>query len=85
MRARSVADAKAGEILLSVENISLGFGGVKALTDISFDIRKSRIRAIASPQRRRPTSMLNVVDSSSIPQQGRVRFPPARLDAGCAP
>ena len=33
------------EVLLSVENVSLTFGGVKALTDISFDIMKGEVRA----------------------------------------
>ena len=37
------------EVLLSVENISLSFGGVKALSDISFDIAKGEIRAIIGP------------------------------------
>ena len=32
-----------GEVLLSVENISLRFGGVKAISDVSFDIRKGAI------------------------------------------
>ena len=38
--------AAAGDVLLSVENVSLSFGGVKALRDVSFDIRKGEIRAI---------------------------------------
>ena len=38
-----------GEVLLSVENVSLSFGGVKALTDISFDVREHEIRAIIGP------------------------------------
>ncbi len=74
MRARSAADAKAGEILLSVENISLGFGGVKALSDISFDIRKGEIRAIIGPNGAGKTSMLNVINGFYHPQQGRIQF-----------
>ncbi|NDH43140.1 MAG: ABC transporter ATP-binding protein, partial [Betaproteobacteria bacterium] len=35
-----------GEVILEVRNISLSFGGVKALTDISFDVREHEIRAI---------------------------------------
>ena len=37
---------KIGEVMLEVRNISLRFGGVKALTDISFDVREHEIRAI---------------------------------------
>src|SRR6478609_6105741 len=74
MRARSAADANASEILLSVENISLGFGGVKALSDISFDIRKGEIRAIIGPNGAGKTSMLNVINGFYHPQQGRIQF-----------
>ena len=49
------------ETLLSVENISLSFGGVKALTDISFDIRKGEIRAIIGPNGAGKSSMLNCI------------------------
>ena len=35
-----------GEVILDVKNISLRFGGVKALTDISFDVREHEIRSI---------------------------------------
>ena len=42
-----MSDAKAiGEVVLDVKNISLAFGGVKALSDISFDVREHEIRAI---------------------------------------
>jgi len=74
MRARSAADAKAGEVLLSVENISLSFGGVKALTDISFDIRKGEIRAIIGPNGAGKTSMLNVINGFYQPQHGQILF-----------
>jgi ATPase subunit of ABC transporter with duplicated ATPase domains len=33
---------KIGEVMLDLKNISLSFGGVKALTDISFDVRSMR-------------------------------------------
>ncbi|MEO7244135.1 MAG: ABC transporter ATP-binding protein, partial [Rubrivivax sp.] len=37
---------KAGDVVLDVRNLSLAFGGVKALTDISFDVREHEVRAI---------------------------------------
>ena len=40
---------KIGEVVLDLKNISLAFGGVKALTDISFDVREHEIRAIIGP------------------------------------
>ncbi|HMT57151.1 MAG TPA: ABC transporter ATP-binding protein, partial [Ottowia sp.] len=40
---------KIGDVILDVQNISLRFGGVKALTDISFNVREHEIRAIIGP------------------------------------
>ena len=39
MRAPSGHEIAAGDVLLAVENVSLAFGGVKAVTGVSFDIR----------------------------------------------
>src|SRR6202023_916172 len=56
------------------ENVSLAFGGVRALTDVSFDVRKGEIRAIIGPNGAGKTSMLNVVNGFYHPQQGRITF-----------
>jgi branched-chain amino acid transport system ATP-binding protein len=74
MRAPAGIDIAAGEVLLSVENVSLAFGGVKAVTGISFDIRKGEIRAIIGPNGAGKTSMLNVINGFYHPQQGRITF-----------
>ena len=60
------------EIMLNIENVSLAFGGVKAITDVSFDIRKGEIRAIIGPNGAGKTSMLNVINGFYTPQQGRI-------------
>ena len=62
------------DTLLSVENVSLRFGGVKAITDVSFDIRKGEIRAIIGPNGAGKTSMLNVINGFYHPQQGRITY-----------
>ena len=62
MRAPTGNEIAAGEVILSVENVSLAFGGVKAITDVSFDIRKGEIRAIIGPNGAGKTSMLNVIN-----------------------
>src|SRR5580693_370351 len=62
------------EVLLSVENISLSFGGVKALADISFDIRKGEIRAIIGPNGAGKSSMLNCINGFYHPQQGAITY-----------
>ncbi len=63
-----------GDTLLSVEHVSLAFGGVKAITDVSFDIKKGEIRAIIGPNGAGKTSMLNVINGFYHPQQGRITF-----------
>ena len=63
-----------GEVLLDVRNVSLRFGGVKAISDISFDIRKGEIRAIIGPNGAGKTSMLNVINGFYTPQEGSIVF-----------
>src|ERR671938_2202559 len=63
-----------GDVLLAVENVSLGFGGVKALTDVSFDIRKGEIRAIIGPNGAGKTSMLNCINGFYHPTDGCITF-----------
>jgi branched-chain amino acid transport system ATP-binding protein len=63
-----------GDVLLAVEKVSLSFGGVKALTDVSFDIRKGEIRAIIGPNGAGKTSMLNCINGFYFPTDGRITF-----------
>ena len=62
------------DILLNVDHISLSFGGVRALEDINFDIRKKEIFAIIGPNGAGKTSMLNVINGFYHPQQGEIHF-----------
>jgi branched-chain amino acid transport system ATP-binding protein len=64
----------AGEVILALEGISLAFGGVKALTDVSFDVREHEIRAIIGPNGAGKSSLLNVINGVYRPQQGRITF-----------
>ena len=73
MTATGVA-RRSGDVILSLDNISLSFGGVKALTDISFDVREHEIRAIIGPNGAGKSSMLNVINGVYRPQQGRITF-----------
>jgi branched-chain amino acid transport system ATP-binding protein len=63
-----------GEVVLSVENVSLAFGGVKALQDVSFDVREHEIRAIIGPNGAGKSSMLNVINGVYHPQHGTIRY-----------
>ena len=71
---RAPAEVSAGEVLLSVEDVSLSFGGVKAISGVSFDIRKGEIRAIIGPNGAGKTSMLNVINGFYHPQAGSITF-----------
>ena len=61
-------------MILSVENVSLAFGGVKALSDVSFDVKEHEIRAIIGPNGAGKSSMLNVINGVYHPQSGKIRF-----------
>ncbi len=63
-----------GQPVLVVENVSLSFGGVKALQDVSFDVRKHEVRAIIGPNGAGKSSMLNVINGVYHPQEGYVTF-----------
>ena len=67
-------DLKKGDQLLAVEHVSLRFGGVKAISDVSFDIRKGEIRAIIGPNGAGKTSMLNVINGFYHPQEGQITY-----------
>ena len=63
-----------GGVMLAVENVSLTFGGVKALQEVSFDVRENEVRAIIGPNGAGKSSMLNVINGVYHPQQGKIRF-----------
>ena len=63
---------QAGDVILDVRNISLRFGGVKALSDISFDVREHEIRAIIGPNGAGKSSMLNCINGVYQPQEGSI-------------
>lgn len=63
-----------GETLLEVNNITLRFGGVTALSDISFDIKRGEVRAIIGPNGAGKSSMLNVINGFYHPQEGEITW-----------
>ena len=62
-----------GGVVMEMKNITLRFGGVTAIEDITFDIREG-IRAIIGPNGAGKSSMLNVVSGFYVPQEGEVFF-----------
>ena len=70
---------RTGDVVLGLQRISLSFGGVKALTDISFDVREHEVRAIIGPNGAGKSSMLNVINGVYQPQQGELAFRGQRI------
>ena len=65
---------KIGDVILDVKNISLRFGGVKALTDISFNVKEHEVRAIIGPNGAGKSSMLNCINGVYTPSEGSITF-----------
>ena len=63
-----------GEPVLSMDNISLSFGGVKALSDISLHVREHEILAIIGPNGAGKSSLLNVINGVYHPNSGSVTY-----------
>ena len=63
-----------GPVMMDVKNITLKFGGVTAISDVSFNIMKGEIRAIIGPNGAGKSSMLNVINGFYHPQEGEIWF-----------
>jgi branched-chain amino acid transport system ATP-binding protein len=63
-----------GEPVLALEDIWLAFGGVKALSGVSFHVAEREILAIIGPNGAGKSSMLNVINGVYHPQKGTIRF-----------
>jgi len=63
-----------GGPILELEGVSLRFGGVKALTNISFNVLEHEIRAIIGPNGAGKSSMLNVINGVYRPQEGTIKM-----------
>jgi branched-chain amino acid transport system ATP-binding protein len=63
---------RVGDVILDVRNLDLAFGGVKALSDVSFDVREHEIRAIIGPNGAGKSSLLNCINGVYQPQRGSI-------------
>lgn len=62
------------ESILKVEQVSLAFGGVKALTEVSFDVKRGSVFSIIGPNGAGKTSMLNCISGRYRPNSGDIIF-----------
>ncbi|CAO3427902.1 ABC transporter ATP-binding protein [Azospirillum endophyticum] len=61
-----------GDVLLSVRDISVSFGGIKALTTVSFDLRKGHILGLIGPNGAGKTTLFNCLSCLYRPWQGDI-------------
>ena len=60
--------------LLSIKKVSMFFGGLAAISDVSFEIRKGEILGLIGPNGAGKTTMFNVVNGFYKPTKGEVFF-----------
>ncbi len=68
------APGNAGDPLLQVQGVTLAFGGVKALSNVSFDVQPKSITAVIGPNGAGKTSLFNTVSGFYRPTNGSIRF-----------
>lgn len=66
-------------IRLSIKNLSLSFGGVHALSDVSLEVREGEILAIIGPNGAGKTALLNCINGFYKPQKGEIHFDGKRI------
>jgi len=65
---------------LRVENVSLSFGGIRALRDVSFDVEEGQILAVIGPNGAGKTSLINSINGFYHPQEGNILFEGQRIN-----
>ena len=62
------------QVKILVENVSLSFGGVTALDNVSLDIRENEVLAIIGPNGAGKTAFLNCINGFYKPQKGEIYY-----------
>jgi branched-chain amino acid transport system permease protein len=70
--------------LLKLDNLSLSFGGVRAIDGVDLEIRMGEVHGLIGPNGSGKTTTLNVISGYYAPQQGQVRLNDKILPSGAA-
>ena len=70
--------------MLSIENLSKSFGGVRAVQDVSFYVKQGSIHSVIGPNGAGKTTLFNLVTGVYTPTSGRIMFNGENV-AGMAP
>ncbi len=63
-----------GDAVMRIDGVSLSFGGVNALSNVSLDVKKNEILAIIGPNGAGKTALLNCISGFYKPQKGEIHF-----------
>ena len=74
MSLKKIQETPYGKNVIELKNISLSFGGVKALTEVSFEVKRGEVFAIIGPNGAGKSSMLNVINGFYKPTSGKINF-----------
>jgi branched-chain amino acid transport system ATP-binding protein len=66
----------AGDVVLDVRNVTLRFGGLTSLNDVSLRMRRGSVLAVIGPNGAGKTSLFNCLTGAYTPQEGSVEFTP---------
>ncbi len=62
------------EVLLEIRNLSMHFGGLKAVDDVTFNVNKGEIMSLIGPNGAGKTTVFNVVTGVYMPTMGEVKY-----------
>jgi len=74
-----MVDSNRKAVKLRIDSLSLSFGGVRALSDLSLDIRDNEILAIIGPNGAGKTALLNCINGFYKPQKGEIYYDGQRI------